>query len=46
MQSAGGRGGEDNLDPIGVMTVGGAAGQTTGSSGLVRGAVAPRTAAG
>lgn len=35
-----------DLDAIGVMAVTGAAGQTTGSSGLVRGAVAPGAAAG
>jgi len=38
--------GAGDLDAIGVMAVTGAAGQTTGSSGLVRGTVAPGTAAG
>jgi hypothetical protein len=35
-----------HLDAVGVMAVAGAAGQTTGSSGLVRGAIAPGAAAG
>ncbi|CAL1687177.1 unnamed protein product [Lasius platythorax] len=46
MRSAGWAGRRGNLDSIGVMTIAGAAGQTTGSAGLVGGAVAPRTAAG
>lgn len=41
----GGRGG-GILDPVGVMAVRGAAGQTTGSGGLVGRAIAPGTAAG
>lgn len=35
-----------DLDAVGVMAVAGAAGQTTGSGGLVGGAVAPGAAAG
>lgn len=37
---------EGDLDAVGVMAVAGAARQTTGSSGLVGGAIAPGTAAG
>lgn len=35
-----------DLDAVGIMAVAGAAGQTTGSGGLVGGAIAPGTAAG
>lgn len=41
-----GQGGDGILDPIRVMAVAGAAGQTTGSAGLVGRAIAPGAAAG